>query len=116
VYDADGRHIRSYFVSGHNSLPRPSRYRVYSKSPTAFSSNNKDVQWTYMVRFARSSSGNPIGFHQIPVRCRNGACTPLQAGGQVGTAMSAGSVRQRPHEARWLYGWAEIGTLVVVLA
>jgi lipoprotein-anchoring transpeptidase ErfK/SrfK len=30
--------------------------------------------------------------------------------------MSAGSVRQRPHEARWLYGWAEIGTLVVVLA
>jgi hypothetical protein len=116
VYDTDGSHIRSYFVSGHTGIPKPGRYRVWSKSPTAFSSKNPDLQWKYMVRFARSAKGNPIGFHQIPVKCRDGKCTSVQGPGQVGTALSAGCVRQRPKEARWLYDWAELGTLVIVLA
>jgi lipoprotein-anchoring transpeptidase ErfK/SrfK len=116
IYDADGSHIKSYFVSGHKSQPRPGRYRVWSKSPTAFSSRNPDLQWKYMIRFARSAKGNPIGFHQIPRKCKDGVCTAVQGPGQVGTALSAGCVRQRPKDAQWLYKWAELGTLVVVLA
>jgi len=114
VLDADGSLIKSYFVSGNYGIPGAGSYRVYSKSPTAFSSKNPAVQWKYMVRFTKSPRGNPIGFHQIPVRCVNGKCSSVQGPGQVGTALSAGCVRQQPKHAKWLYGWAELGTLVVV--
>lgn len=114
VFGDDAKLIKTYLVSGHKGMPRLGRHRVYSKSPTTFSSNNPALQWKYMVRFARSSRGNPIGFHQIPVRCINGKCTPVQGSGQVGSALSAGCVRQRPKEAQWLYQWAGLGTLVIV--
>jgi hypothetical protein len=115
VYDATGTRLRTYPVSGRAGNPSAGWYRVFSKAPQSFSTNNPAVQWNYMVRFAVSPRGNNIGFHQIPVRCgEDGSCRPLQSEAELGSPRSAGCVRQSARDARWLYGWAEIGTLVVV--
>ena len=65
----------------------------------------------WMVRFTRGPSGDNIGFHEIPRR--NGV--PLQSDSQLGQALSAGCVRQSTADAQFMWGWAYIGTRVVVI-
>jgi lipoprotein-anchoring transpeptidase ErfK/SrfK len=65
----------------------------------------------YMIRFARGRR-LAIGFHSIPVR-RNGQ--PIQSEAQLGTPLSHGCVRQSLPDAAFLWGWAGVGTAVVVM-
>jgi lipoprotein-anchoring transpeptidase ErfK/SrfK len=65
-----------------------------------------------MVRFTVGPDGDNIGFHEIPKV--NG--TPIQSEAQLGQALSGGCVRQATPDAEHMWGWAPVGTKVVVLA
>lgn len=110
LVEADESVDDSYLVSGRRDTPDPGVYTVYSKSERAWAGHG-GITMDHMVRFAHGRS-LAIGFHSIPVRS-NG--DPLQTIDQLGTHQSAGCVRQSPVKAEHLYGWAEIGTTVVVL-
>jgi len=65
-----------------------------------------------MVRFAHGSHDGNIGFHAIPIQYGR----PVQTLEQLGQPLSGGCVRQAPEDAIWMWNWAQIGTVVVVLA
>jgi len=107
----DGIAFDSWLVSGRRGVPRPGVYAVYSRSPVS-TAHNGSVTMQYMVRFARGRT-LAIGFHSIPVR-RNGS--PIQTLEQLGTYRSSGCVRQRVEDAAKMWGFADLGTPVVVVA
>jgi len=111
LIEADASALDTYLVSGRRDSPRPGTYRVYSKALNARAAHD-GITMKYMVRFARASSGIPIGFHDLP-RYSNGK--PMQTPDQLGTYRSGGCVRQSRPNAERLYEWAPIGTTVVVL-
>jgi hypothetical protein len=111
LVEADGSIFDSYLVSGKKGVPAPGDYAVYSKSELA-SAGHGGITMHNMVRFAHGTN-LPIGFHSIP---NDGNGRPLQTEEQLGEYHSAGCVRQSPGEAAELYEWAQIGTVVVVLA
>jgi lipoprotein-anchoring transpeptidase ErfK/SrfK len=112
VVGADGVVIRDYPVTGRPGWPRPGSYKVFSKS-LATVSPKYGVTFDYMVRFAKGRSLN-IGFHDIPRVIGSGK--PIQAEEDLGAPVGhGGCVRQRTPDAKWLYGWATIGTPVYVL-
>lgn len=98
---------RTYPVSGRQGIPRPSTYRVFSKSRH---SRNGSVTMEYMVRFATGRRWN-IGFHSIPV---NSAGRPIQSEDELGSFRSSGCVRQHVRDAAFLWHWTPVGTTVVV--
>jgi lipoprotein-anchoring transpeptidase ErfK/SrfK len=106
--------LRTWLVSGRYGNPRPGTYVVFSKSPWSFAAANPAVRWQWMVRFVKSKTGAHIGFHQIPVRCRDDRCVPVQSEAELGQPRSSGCVRQRASDAKWLYDWAPVGTMVLV--
>jgi lipoprotein-anchoring transpeptidase ErfK/SrfK len=109
---ADGSVVRDYPVTGRADRPRAGTYHVYSKSLTSFNPIAK-VTFTHMVRFAYGITGASIGFHSIP-KWYNGK--PLQTTASLGLALGRGGcIRQSPQEAAFLYGWAGVGTTVVVV-
>jgi lipoprotein-anchoring transpeptidase ErfK/SrfK len=101
---------RTYLVSGRRNYPRAGTYSVFSKSERT-TARRGSLTMGYMVRFARGRS-LAIGFHDIP---RTRAGRPIQSESQLGTFRSAGCVRQSTADAQYLYGWAPIGTTVVVV-
>ncbi len=107
----DGVAFDSWLVSGRRGVPRPGVYSVFSRSPVS-SAHGGSVTMQFMVRFARGRS-LAIGFHSIPVR-RNGA--PIQSLEQLGTYRSSGCVRQSVGDAVKMWGFAGVGTPVVVVA
>jgi hypothetical protein len=107
----DGVAFDSWLVSGRRGVPRPGVYSVFSRSPVS-SAHSGSVTMQFMVRFARGRS-LAIGFHSIPVR-RNG--TPIQSLEQLGTYRSSGCVRQSVGDAAKMWGFAGVGTPVVVVA
>ena len=106
--------IKTHRVSGRLDPldPRPGVYSVYSRSFSTFSINNPTITWNYMVRFAHGSHDGNIGFHAIPIQYGR----PVQTLEQLGQPLSGGCVRQAPEDAIWMWNWAQIGTVVVVLA
>jgi hypothetical protein len=109
----DARQVeRTYLVSGRLDQPGSGTYRVYSKSRHARSAIGPE-RMEHMVRFARGHrTGAPIGFHSIPVHISTGR--PAQRLDQLGKPISAGCIRQRPQDAAYLWGFAAVGTKVVV--
>jgi len=109
------RLVKTHLVSGRYGNPPPGRYHVFSKSTSSFAVRKPEISWLYMVRFAKTPLGNNIGFHQIPLRCLPGKkCEPVQSEAELGQPRSSGCVRQKPSDARWMYNWADIGTMVIV--
>jgi lipoprotein-anchoring transpeptidase ErfK/SrfK len=53
-----------------------------------------------------------VGFHGIPLEPSG---HPIQSDAQLGTPHSHGCVRESQAAARLLWGWAPMGTKVVVL-
>jgi len=102
--------VDTYLVSGRANTPAVGTYSVYSKSEQAWAGHD-GITMRWMVRFAHGSD-LAIGFHSIP---RDASGRPLQSESQLGTYRSSGCVRQADHKAQFLYGWAPIGTKVVVL-
>lgn len=112
LIEADETVDRTYLVSGsrHDNL-QPGTYAVQSRQRQAVSFDYTGTM-EYFVRFATGRTA-PIGFHSIPVY-NNGQ--PEQTVEQLGTALSAGCVRQRKSDAKYLWDWAPDGTTVVVTA
>jgi len=112
LIERDGTVDRTYLVSGsrHDNL-QPGTYAVQSRQRTAVSFDYTGTM-EYFVRFATGRTA-PIGFHSIPV-FNDG--TPEQTVEQLGTPLSAGCVRQRMSDAKYLWDWAPDGTTVVVTA
>ena len=109
--EADGTVVKTHRVSGRTREPYAGTYRVYSRSMYTYSTENPNVKWRYMVRFAYGPGGGRIGFHEIPKK--NGVA--LQSEAQLGQPLSGGCVRQATPDAVWMWNWAGVGTTVVVL-
>ena len=109
---ADDRVVRTYLVSGakDEDLLKPGSYHVYSKSRDAISYNLKETM-NYMVRFTAGENA-AIGFHDLPAY-HDGALA--QSRDELGTPLSAGCVRQWVADARALWEFAPVDTLVVVI-
>ena len=106
--------IKTHRVSGRLDPldPRPGVYSVYSRSFSTFAIHNPSITWNYMIRFAHGSHDGNIGFHAIPIQYGR----PVQTIEQLGQPLSGGCVRQAPEDAIWMWNWAHVGTVVVVLA
>ena len=104
--ESDGRVVKTHRVSGRLYEPYRGTYSVYSRSLYTYSTDNPDVKWRYMVRFAYGPQGGRIGFHEIP----NKFGVPLQSVAQLGQPLSGGCVRQSTPDAQWMWNWAGIGT------
>jgi len=112
--EADGTVSRTYLVSGRLTWnqPSPGTYHVFSRSSFTCNIKNPSICWRMMVRFTVGPDGDNIGFHEIPQV--NGK--PIQSEAQLGQALSGGCVRQATPDAQNMWGWAPVGTKVVVLA
>ncbi len=107
--EATGELAKTHQVSGRRGVPTPDRYNVYSKSRYAWAPHD-GITMEYMVRFAREEW--PYGFHSIPI---NPDDSPLQTKEQLGTLRSGGCVRQDFDDAEFTFGWADVGTRVIML-
>lgn len=103
---------RTYQVSGslYDNLD-PGTYQVYSRSKHAIGYKYEETM-DYMVRFAHGENA-AIGFHDIPTD-KDG--NPVQGLSELGTPQSDGCIRQWIDDAKALWGFAPVGTTVVVLA
>jgi len=111
LVEADGTVAREYPIIGRRGLPKPGAYAVYSKSEQSVSPKY-GLTFNWMVRFAYGKELR-IGFHDIPVK--DGV--PISDETQMGLPLGMGGcVRQTAENAKYLYGWASVGTPVVVLA
>lgn len=109
----DGGEVeRTYLVSGskHDNLS-PGTYEVTSRSRHATSYDYSGTM-EFFVRFATGRTA-PIGFHSVPVD-NDGQLE--QTKDELGTALSAGCVRQWRDDAIALWEFADLGTTVVVTA
>lgn len=112
LIEADETVDRTYLVSGSRfDNLQPGSYAVQSRTRHATSFDYTGTM-EYFVRFTTGRNA-PIGFHSIPVYT-NGK--PEQTEAQLGTALSAGCIRQRLADAKYLWNWAPDGTRVVVTA
>jgi ribosomal protein L24E len=106
--EANGRVSHTFIVSGRHGLPSAGVHQVYSKVPSS-PSGNLTLPWT--LRFAISDRGNPIDFHGIPI---DPSGHPIQTDAELGTPLSHGCVRMSQVDAKTLWDWSEVGTVVVV--
>lgn len=111
LVDERNQLVDTYLVSGREGVPAPGTYHIFSKSVNAWAGHN-GITMKWMARFARARSGLAIGLHAIP-RYSNGQ--PMQTENELGYYRSGGCVRQPDDKAKALYGWAPIGTTVIVL-
>ena len=107
----DERIIRSWLISGSKySNEMPGTHQVYSRSDMSTAWNGK--AWLpQMIRYQRTEIGH-IGFHAIPLRVSDNS--PYQGTDELGTRLSGGCQRQHNLDAAFLWGFAEVGTTVVV--
>ncbi|MEM8620218.1 MAG: L,D-transpeptidase family protein [Actinomycetota bacterium] len=109
--DGDERIIRSWLVSGSKySNELPGTHQVYSRSDMSTAWNGK--AWLpQMIRYQRTEIGH-IGFHAIPLHVSDNS--PYQGTDELGSRLSGGCQRQHNLDAAFLWGFAEVGTTVVV--
>ncbi len=109
--DGNERIIRSWLVSGSTySNELPGTHYVYSKSEVSTAWNGK-AYLPLMIRWLKTERGN-IGFHGIPTKVSTGEV--YQTTEELGTRLSGGCQRQHNTDAAFLWGFADIGTKVVV--
>ena len=108
LVEANGVVSHTFLVSGRHGLPSVGVHQVYSKVP---SSPSGDLTLPWTLRFAISSSGNPIDIHGIPLRPDG---SPIEPDSLLGTPQSHGCIRMKQSDAEFVWNWAEVGTTVVV--
>ena len=110
--DADGQILRSWLVSGSKyNNETPGTHQVYSRSEQSTAWNGK-AYLPFMVRWLKTDIG-AIGMHSLPIRRSDG--TVYQTEAELGQRLSGGCQRQAPADAQFVWDWAEIGTVVVVV-
>lgn len=107
--------VRTFLVSGRLDMPDPGTYKVWSRSIYACSSSHHWICMRYMIRFAKGTAGDNIGFHEIPRDTRAPGKPWVQTEEELGQPISDGCLRQRTSDAQYMWAWAPIGTVVVVL-
>lgn len=109
--DENERIIRSWLVSGSTySNELPGTHQVYSRSEMSTAWNGK-AYLPLMIRWLKTERG-AIGFHGIPTKVSNGEV--YQTTDELGTRLSGGCQRQHNLDAQFLWGFADVGTTVVV--
>ena len=123
LVNSDDEVVRDYPVTGRWDRPAKGTYHVYSMSSDTMNEHSM-VTFQWMVRFAwgTNDTSASIGFHSIPTYYKDNP----ERGAKKGDRMtgkdelglpvaSGGCVRQSDEDAEFLYRWAEIDDLVVVL-
>ncbi len=107
----NGEIIRSWLVSGSKySNEIPGTHEVYSRSEMSTAWNGK--AWLpNMIRWLKTDIG-AIGFHAIPLHVEDNS--PYMTTDELGTRLSGGCQRQHNLDAQFMWGFATIGTKVVV--
>ena len=109
--DENERIIRSWLVSGSTySNELPGTHEVYSRSELSTAWNGK-AYLPNMIRWLKTERG-AIGFHGIPTKVSTGEV--YQTTDELGTRLSGGCQRQHNLDASFLWGFAPVGTKVVV--
>lgn len=109
--DGDERIIRSWLVSGSTySNELPGTHTVYSRSEVSTAWNGK-AYLPLMIRYQKTERGN-IGFHGIPTKVSTGEV--YQTTDELGTRLSGGCQRQHNTDAQFLWGFAPVGTTIIV--
>lgn len=109
--DGDERIIRSWLVSGSTyGNEVPGNHEVYSRSELSTAWNGK-AYLPNMIRWLKTERG-AIGFHGIPTKVATGEV--YQTDDELGTRLSGGCQRQNNLDASFLWGFAPVGTPVIV--
>lgn len=104
--------IRSWLVSGSKyNNETPGTHKVYSRSDVSTAWNGKAFL-PKMIRWLKTDIGN-IGFHAIPLHRSDNS--PYQTEAELGSRLSGGCQRQANADADFLWEFAQIGTVVVVV-
>ncbi len=109
VYE-DGKVIKTFRAcTGRPSAPTVAgRYKVKTKLDMAYASR-WDLQMPYWLGIY-DAGGSENGFHALPI-LSNGQTLWRSA---LGTGCSYGCIVLDTPDAKWLYDWADIGTVVIV--
>ncbi len=83
---------------------------MYSRSEVSTAWNGK-AYLPFMIRWLQTERGH-IGFHGIPTKVSTGEV--YQTTDELGTRLSGGCQRQHDTDAAFRWGFADIGTKVVV--
>jgi peptidoglycan hydrolase-like protein with peptidoglycan-binding domain len=107
----DDEIIRSWLVSGSKySNEMPGTHTVYSRSEMSTAWNGQ--AWLpLMIRYQETDIGH-IGFHGIPRHVADNS--PYMTTDELGTRLSGGCQRQHNLDAQFMWGFATVGTTVVV--
>ena len=109
--DENERIIRSWLVSGSTYANEvPGTHQVYSRSEMSTAWNGK-AYLPNMIRWLKTERG-AIGFHGIPTKVSTGEV--YQTSDELGTRLSGGCQRQHNLDASFLWGFAPVGTPVIV--
>jgi lipoprotein-anchoring transpeptidase ErfK/SrfK len=109
--DGDERIIRSWLVSGSTYANEvPGTHQVYSRSEMSTAWNGK-AYLPNMIRWLKTERG-AIGFHGIPTKVATGEV--YQTDDELGSRLSGGCQRQNNLDASFLWGFAPVGTPVIV--
>lgn len=110
--DENGAIVRSWLVSGSKyNNETPGVHKVYSRSEESTAWNGKAIL-KKMVRWLKTDIG-AIGFHALPVHVSDGSLYQTEA--ELGQRLSGGCQRQADLDADFVWEFAQIGTVVVVL-
>jgi lipoprotein-anchoring transpeptidase ErfK/SrfK len=107
----DGEIVRSWLVAGSKySNEQPGTHSVYSRSEMSTAWNGQ--AWLpNMIRYQKTDIGH-IGFHGIPLHVADNS--PYMTTDELGTRLSGGCQRQHNLDAQFMWGFATVGTTVVV--
>ena len=94
--------VRTFLVSGRLDMPDPGTYKVWSRSIYACSSSHHWICMRYMIRFAKGTAGDNIGFHEIPRDTRAPGKPWVQTEEELGQPISDGCLRQRTSDAQYM--------------
>ena len=109
--DENEQIIRSWLVSGSTYANEiPGTHQVYSRSEMSTAWNGK-AYLPNMIRWLKTERG-AIGFHGIPTKVSTGEV--YQTSDELGTRLSGGCQRQHNLDASFLWGFAPVGTPVIV--
>ena len=110
--DENGQILRSWLISGSKyNNETAGAHQVYSRSEQSTAWNGK-AYLPYMVRWLKTDIG-AIGMHSIPLHVEDNSVYQTEA--ELGQRLSGGCQRQAPADADFVWAWAEIGTVVVVV-
>jgi hypothetical protein len=110
LVEADGTIVRDMAGSGRAAWPAVGTYHVFSRSRY---SSATGLTFAFMTRFAHGRHAD-IGFHTIPRY--NGSHRLTHPVSQLGLPVGhGGCVHLTDADAAFLFGWARVGTTVVVV-